>query len=78
MADCAARRGRGAAKGNTHALKTGEHTHEARNFRKGVQAQIAQAHALVAFAQAIGSPCARQAEVSGALSLLARLVSGSG
>jgi hypothetical protein len=50
MTDCAPMRGRGAAKGNKHALKTGQHTREARNFRRGVRAQIARAHALIALA----------------------------
>lgn len=42
-------RPRGAPLGNRNAFKTGQHTREARAFRKLIRLQIAQAKALVAF-----------------------------
>ncbi len=38
----------GGQPGNRNALKTGQHTREARTFRKQVRLQIAQAKALIA------------------------------
>lgn len=49
-------RPRGAPIGNRNALKTGDHTREARTFRKRVRVQIAQAKALVAMVHSTPRP----------------------